>query len=54
MSADIFKNAPIRIRSRLHETLYLEPMQVGESHVELKVEIYENAGGEYSSAVFAS
>jgi len=53
MSADIFKSAPIRIRSRLRETIYLEPMQVGQSHVELKIEICENDKGEFSSAVFA-
>ncbi len=54
MSNDLLKNMPLRTRSRLRETFYLEPMQVGKSHVELKVEIYENAKGEFSSAVFAS
>lgn len=48
------KNPPIRVRSRLRETLYLEPMQVGKTHVELKVEVYENVRGEFTSGVFAS
>ena len=54
MTNDTPKISPIRIRSRLRETLYLEPMRVGESHIELKVEIYENAKGQFSSGVFAS
>ena len=54
MANDALNSAPIRTRYRLRETLYLEPMQVGKSHVELKVEIYENAKGEFSSAVFRS
>lgn len=54
MANDAPNSAPLRIRSRLRETLYLEPMRVGESHVELKIEIYENAKGKFSSAVFAS
>jgi len=54
MANDTPNCAPIRIRSRLRETLYLEPMQVGKSQVELKIEIYEDAKGEFSSAVFAS
>ncbi|HWN97619.1 MAG TPA: hypothetical protein VNT99_21500 [Methylomirabilota bacterium] len=54
MANDPPNNMLIRIRSRLRETLYLEPMRVGKSHVELKVEIYEDANGKFSSAVFAS
>jgi hypothetical protein len=43
----------MRIRSRLNETLYLEPMRVGESHVELKIEVYANPAGTFLSTVFA-
>ena len=46
-------NGKIRIRSHLHSTFFLEPMRVGESHIELKVEIYEMSDGLFSSSVFA-
>lgn len=36
----------------MRETLYLQPMRIGKSHVELKIEIYEEAAGLFSSAVF--
>ena len=53
MSNELFNIKRIRIRSRLRETLYLEPMRVGESHIELKIEVYEDATGSFSSLVFA-
>ena len=53
MSNELFNVKRIRIRSRLRETLYLEPMRVGESHIELKIEVYEDATGNFSSLVFA-
>lgn len=43
----------IRPKYRVHETVYLEALRVGESHVELKVEIYELADGQFSAGVFA-
>ena len=43
---------PIRIRYKLRETIYLEPMIVGQSSIELKVEIYEDENGKFSSSVF--
>ena len=53
MNPDICKNPAIRIRARLCESLYLEPMQVDKSQVELKVEIYADANGEFTSVVLA-
>ena len=43
----------VRTRYRVCETVYLSPLRVGESHVELKIEVYELASGLFSAAVFA-
>lgn len=45
-------DSPIRIRYRVRETIYLEPMVVGQSSIDLKVEIYENENGKFTSSVF--
>jgi hypothetical protein len=47
----LFSSMLIRVRSRLRETIFLEPMRVGDSHIELKIEIYENTDGIFTSLV---
>ena len=49
----LFSNGFVRTKCRVCETVYLLPLRVGESHVELKVEIYEMSDGFFSAAVFA-
>ncbi len=43
----------VRTRYRVCETVFLAPLRVGESHVELKIEVYETVTGLFSAAVFA-
>ena len=46
-------NSFVRVRYRVCETVYLSSLRVGESLVELKVEVYELPSGLFSAAVFA-
>ena len=53
MSNAFLGSSFVRTRYRVCEIVYLAPLRVGESHVELKVEVYEMASGLFSAAVFA-
>ena len=43
----------IQIRSRLRESVILEPLLVGDSRIELKIEIYEALPSAFSSKVYS-
>ena len=53
MPNSIFENKLIRLKSRVCEIVDLEPIVLGETHVELRIEVYENASGVFTTTVFS-